>query len=199
MRPPSPPRSELWEPQISLIVSAATAAASTGAVFITHRLGHQRFDHERRLSDVDSARRVLDDAASTMQRTNSLLGSVTARLDTSASTLPSRPWNKEMLQSDAVTLKNAGDELTSLAARLRIRFGSKHELVTVYESAESIALGVAFHLELMGLEAQDQGAGLDSPREKIDLAAREFNRARDLFTLIAYRVVGTNLPVVPVA
>jgi hypothetical protein len=185
--------------EISLIVSAAAAAGSIGAVVITYRLGRQRFDHERRLSDVDSARRVLDDAASTLQRTNSLLGSVTAHLDTYASTLPGRPWSGELLLSDAAILKNAGDELTSLAGRLRIRFGSEHELVTVYESAESIALGGAFHLELMGLEAQNQGVGLDSPHEKIDRVVRQFSHARDLFTLIAYHAVGTNLPVVPVS
>jgi hypothetical protein len=112
--------------EISLIVSAAAAAGSIGAVVITYRLGRQRFDHERRLSDIDSATRVLDDAASTMQRTNSLLESVTTRLYAYASPSPSSPWNEELLRNDAATLKSAGDELTSLAGRLRTRFGSEH-------------------------------------------------------------------------
>jgi len=124
-------------PEISLIGSVAAAAASVGAAVFTHRLGHQRFDHERRLSDVDSARRVLDDAASMMQRTNSSLESLATRLHSNASPWPGRPWHGDLLRDDAATKKRAGDEMTSLAGRLRSRFGSQHELVTVYESAAS--------------------------------------------------------------
>jgi hypothetical protein len=182
--------------EVSLIVSGAAVAGSIGAVVITYRLGRERFDHERRLSDVDSARRVLDDAASTMQRANSVLGSITTHMDAYASTLPGRLWNNELLRGDTATLESARDDLASLAGRLRIRFGAKHELITVYESAESIALGVAFYLELIGTEARSPEAAVDAVREKIDQAVRQFGVARDSFTLIAYRVVGAKLPAV---
>jgi hypothetical protein len=180
--------------EISLIGSVAAAMASAGAAVIAYRLGRQRFDHERRLSDVDSARRVLDDAASAMQRTSSSLESLLTRLHTYASPWPGRPWNENLLRNDADAKRKAGDELTSLAGRLRIRFGSQHRLVTVYESAASLVRGVAVQLELMASEAENRGAVLEDPHEVIDRAAREFTRARDLFMLIAYQTVGTNLP-----
>lgn len=181
----------------SLIVSGVAAMASAGVGVITYRLGHQRFDHERRLSDVDSARRVLDDAASALQRTNSLLESLATRLHAYASPWPGRPWNEEFLRSDAATMKSASDELISLAGRLRIRFGAKHGLVIAYECAGSFTHGIAFQLELMASEAKSRGAALDNPHEVIDQTIREFGRVRDLFMLLAFQAVGTNLPVFP--
>jgi hypothetical protein len=180
--------------EISLILSGGAVAASIGAVIITYRLGRQRFEHEHRLSDLDTARRVLDDAASAMQRAYSEIGSITTHLDAFQDVPEGRLWDHRLLRGDLETLENAREELDSIAGRLRIRFGSEHELIAVFEGAATKALEVAYRLELIGAESQSPGDTVDGEREQIERTAREFGIARDSFTLVAYRVAGVKLP-----
>jgi hypothetical protein len=182
--------------EVSLIVSGIAAAGSVAVAIVTQRLGRQRFDHERRLSDIASARRVLDDAASTMQRANSVLESIAGHRYEYTSLVSGRLRNTELLRGDIAILENAVDDLVSLTGRLQIRFGQKHDLVTVYESAESLARGVAFRLQLLAAEARGPDAA-DAFGETTDQAVRQFGSARDLFTTVAYLAVGAELPVFP--
>lgn len=178
--------------EISLIVSGLAAVGSIGAVAITYRLGRQRFEHERRLSDLDTARRVLDDAAAGMIRTESSLKVIASRFDDYAQTMPGRVLDESAISTDSVALDQARDELDALAARLLIHFGSEHELVEVYESAATFALDVAYRVELIA-EAHEAGPEVWNEKPKIEQAIRQFSLARKSFALIAYRIVGVEL------
>lgn len=181
--------------EISLILSGAAGAASIGAVVITYRLGRERLNHERRLSDLETVRRVLDDAASAMQRADSALKTISSHLADYADQGPGQIRNDQLIRSDESTLDKTRDELDALAGRLRIRFGSEHELVTIYEGAVTAALEVAYRVEQIAEEfVSPPGVAVGNNRERILHAVREFAIARDSFTLVAYRVAGVKLP-----
>lgn len=163
-------------------------------MIITYHLGRQRFEHERCLSDLDTARRVLDDAASAMQRVHSEIGSITSHLDALRGVPEGQLWGHPLLRGDLETLEDGREELDSIAGRLRIRFGSEHELIVVFEGAVTRALEIAYRLELIGAESQTPGDAVDGEREQIERTVPEFGIARDSFTLVAYRVAGVKLP-----
>jgi hypothetical protein len=195
-RPLRPARSGVvGTAEISLIVSVVAATASVGAVVITYRLGRQRFEHERRLSDLDAVRRVLDDASAAMRHMESAGAGAIGHLDYYAEQSPGQIRDNPTAVEDLATLTAARDDLGSLAGRLQIRFGSEHELVTVYEAAAGAALGVTY---LVGLIIREYvcppAVAVDTHREKIEGAIGEFALGRQSFNLIAYRVAGVELP-----
>jgi hypothetical protein len=178
--------------EISLILSGLAAAGSISAVVITYRLGRQRFDHERRLSDVDNSRRVLDDAAAGMIRAESRLAAVRSRLDDYSHTQPGNVRVESTIVADMHALDEARDEIDALTARLLIRFGSGHELVKVYESVALATLEIAYRVELIA-DAHNVYQEVRRQREDIGELARQLALARESFALIAYRIVGVDL------
>jgi hypothetical protein len=175
--------------EISLILSGA-AAASICAVAITYRLGRERFDHERRLSDLDAVRRVLDEATASMQDTHAAMAAVNKHLDAYAY---GKRISMELARDDRLALEAAYDLLAALTERLQIRFGSEHELVAIHNGAGSTALAVAYYVDLIE-GAANAAAAVDEHRSAVDRAVVEFGLARQSFTLVAYRVVGVRLP-----
>jgi hypothetical protein len=178
--------------EISLIVSGLAAAASIAAVWLTYRLGVRRFEHERRLSDIDNSRHVLDDAAAGMIRAESWLATVRSHLGDYAQTQPGNVRAESPIVADSAALEDARDNLDALTARLLIRFGSGHELVKVYKSIALATLEIAYRVKLIS-EAYDAGAEVKSEEKPIEDAVRQFSLARESFALIAYRIVGVDL------
>jgi hypothetical protein len=186
--------------EISLILSGAAAAASVGAVVITYRLGRQRFDHERRLSDLDAVRRVLDDASAAMRRMEAATTNVSVHLDRYAEQPPGEIRSDRTAVDDLAALAKARDDLDALASRLQIRFGSEHELVTIFEAAAGAALGVTYLVGLIVREyVSPPSVAVDTHREKIESAIGEFALGRKSFNLTAYRVAGVRLPAAQLA
>lgn len=185
--------------EISLIVSGVAAAGSIAAVAITYRLGRERFDHERRLSDLDAVRRVLDDAVASMQRAHWKMAAINKHLDAYASAATGRLSNNSLVHEDRAALEDAHDELEALHARLEIRFGSEHELVAVYNGAGSTALEVVIFADQIVQAAAEPKVAVDELRQVVDRAVLEFGLARQSFTLVAYRVVGVRLPATQLA
>jgi hypothetical protein len=182
--------------EISLIVSGISAVAAVGTGVITYRLATRRFDHERRLSDLDAVRVVLDDAAGAMQRAHSEMAQdnrLIARLVDGA-------WGATPSLSDEV---RAFDRVLHLldeaAARLRIRFGSEHEIVILYEAAVSNALEFVYRMDQVAQELMGQSPDVGEEVSNLTRATVEFGIARQSFTLVAYRVAGVQLPAVQLA
>ncbi len=128
--------------EISLIVSGISAVAAIGTGVITYRLATRRFDHERRLADLDAVRLVLDDAAGAMQRAHSEM----AQINRLIAQLVDGAWKTPSLRDEVRAFDRVLQLLDEAAARLRIRFGSEHEIVTLYEAAVSNALEFVYRV-----------------------------------------------------
>lgn len=178
--------------EVSLIVSGLAALGSIAAVVTTYRLGRQRFEHEQRLSDLDTARRVLDDAAAAMLRTESRLSAIRSNLEDYEHTQLDRVRQESSIAVDSAALDDARNELDTLTARLLIRFGSAHELVDVCQSAAGYALEVAVRVEYIA-KAYDAADAIRGEHENIEAASRQFGLARQSFALIAFRIAGVEL------
>lgn len=184
--------------EISLIVSGVAAAGSIGAVITTYRQGRERFNHERRLADLDAVRRVLDDAVASMERAHKALAAVTKHLDAYATRPEWKTVTTGLIQADRQVVEAAYEDMAAHHARLEIRFGSEHELAGIHNGASSTALSVAYYAHQIE-QASEPSAAVAEHRESIDRAVLEFGLARDSFTRVAYRVVGVRLPAVQLA
>ncbi len=136
-------------------------------------------------------RRVLDDAASALTHTNRVVsdtGYDVAGLSEASDDDERDDVLGEAFEAASVALQ----ELESLAGRLKIRFGSEHDLVTIYESAAELALKLVYTLALVR-QADDERDAAIKNQEKVEKLIRQFRLASESFTLTAYRVAGVKL------
>jgi hypothetical protein len=178
--------------EISLLVSGVAAVGSIAAVVITYRLGRERFDHERRLADLDAVRRVLDDATASMQRAHMKMAAVNMNLDAYGEGRSSK-LTGPLVRADRLALETAYDDLAAHEARLEIRFGSEHELTVICRTIGAKVLEVVMRGHQIK-ESPDSAFEVDEQREPINRAVVEVGLAIQSFTLTAFRAVGVRLP-----
>jgi hypothetical protein len=177
--------------EVSLIVSGLAALGSIAAVVITYRLGRQRFDHERRLADLDAVRRVLDDAAACMQRLQRMITVVYMNLDAYAKGAEGSVYS--LVHENQLAVEAAYNDLEAHQARLEIRFGSEHELVFICRIIEEAMIGV-LKLTARIKESPEQAQAVEEHRGPAMQAVQEVSLALKNFTLTAYHAVGVRLP-----
>jgi hypothetical protein len=177
--------------EISLIVSGLAAVASIIAVVITYRLGIRRFEHERRLADLDAVRLVIDDAAAAMQVAHAKMAMIFKHLGNYANRSAGKVYL--LVREHRFQLEKAHEELAAQEARLEIRFGADHDLANICRSAGSKVISLAYFTDNIET-APDPAAAVAEYRSEINQAILEVGLARQSFTLTAYRAVGVRLP-----
>ena len=177
--------------EVSLVVSSVAAGGSIAAVVLSYRLGVQRFEHERRLADLDAVRRVVDDAAAAMQAAHGKMAMIYKHLGNYADGAEGKVY--PLIREHRFQVEMAYDELATQESRLEIRFGSDHELANICRSAGSKILALAYFTDEIE-SAVDPAAAVVEHEEKIDRAVLEVGLARESFTVTAYRAVGVRLP-----
>jgi hypothetical protein len=176
--------------EVSLIVSGLAAAGSVAAVVLTYRLGVRRFEHERRLADLDAVRLVIDEAAASMQGAHRKMATIYKHLATYERRAEGKAF--PLVREHRLQLENAHDDLAAQQGRLEIRFGSDHELANICRGVGSSVLRVA--LEADQIE-QAPAVASEDRRNSINQAILEAGLGRIEFVKTANRSVGVRLPV----
>lgn len=182
--------------EISLVVSSVAAGGSIAAVAISYRLGVKRFEHERRLADLDAVRLVVDDAAAAMQIAHAKMAMIYKHLGNYANRAEGKIF--PLVREHRFQLEKAFDDLAAQEGRLEIRFGADHELANICRAAGSKVISLAYFTDRIETAPDSTGAVAEH-RDEISQAVLEVGLARQSFTLTAYRAVGVRLPAKPLA
>jgi hypothetical protein len=177
--------------EISLIVSGVAAGGSIAAVAISNRLGVKRFEHERRLADLDAVRLVIDDAAAKMQIVHSKMALIFKHLGNYAQRAEGKM--SPLVREHRFQLEEAHEDLEAQEGRLEMRFGADHELANICRAASSSVLSLTSSTHNIEI-APDPAAAVANDQEAINRAIVEVGLARESFRLTAYRAVGVRLP-----
>jgi hypothetical protein len=177
--------------EISLLVSGVAAGGSIAAVAISYRLGVKRFEHERRLADLDAVRLVIDAAAWAMQIAHAEMAMIYKHLGNYAEGAKGTVF--PLAREHRFQLEKAHDDLAAQEGRLEIRFGADHELASICRAAGSKVISLAYFTDQIET-ALDPVAAVAEHRDEINRAVVEVGLARQSFTLTAYRAVGVRLP-----
>jgi len=177
--------------EISLIVSGVAAGGSIAAVAISYRLGIKRFEHERRLADLDAVRLVIDDAAAAMQTAHAKMAMVHRHLGNYAHKAEGTLF--PLVREHRFQLEEAHEELVAQEGRLETRFGTDHDLAAICSSAGSQVIALVFFMDKIET-APDSAAAVNKHRADFDRTVLEVGLARQSFTQTAYRAVGVRLP-----
>jgi hypothetical protein len=172
--------------EISLVISGIAAAGSTVAIALTYKQGRERFDHERRLADLDAVRRVLDESVASMSQVHRSMAALNRPVEMA-------PPNPVFSAADVEPVETAIEEMFVLHSRLEIRFGAEHELVAIHNGASSAALSILYRTDAIN-KAPIARVAMEEHSPNINRAVVEFGLARQSFTSVAYRVVGVRLP-----
>ena len=155
-------------PQPPGVDTATIAVISSGTVAVLTIVAADLRDrrslkHARTLTDLDSVRGVLDEAASSLHETGYALRDVRVGL---------ADYGGAFFEDDDRVkyyedLGSAGKELDHLLERLKIRFGPAHEVVTTFAAANVAVL--ESYRTLWGLRRESK------PREGDERAQREWH------------------------
>jgi hypothetical protein len=180
--------------EISLIVSGIAAGGSIAAVAISYRLGVKRFEHERRLADLDAVRLVIDEAAAKMQTAHSKMAMIYKHLGNYAEGAKGEVF--PLVREHRFQLEEAHNDLEAQEGRLEIRFGPDHDLANICRTASSQVLSVAVFTHNIEF-APDPRTAIANDRETITQAILRVGLAREEFKLSAHQAIGVRLPAKP--
>ena len=183
------------------IAIAAPNAVAALAIWVSWKSQGRELRHARQLTDLESVRTVLDDAAVALHRAAYALDEVRSNLTQYG---PHGFFKTEDRAKPYADLIRIGRDLDVLLERLKIRFERGGEIVTAFETATEATLAVTRALNLVKLEepaeADDQFAREqvhDFLREKqteIEQRRKDFDAQRAKFIDAAQHTGGADLP-----
>lgn len=157
-------------------------------------IGVKRFEHERRLADLDAVRLVIDEAAAKMQIAHSKMAMIYKHLGNYAKRAEGKTF--PLVREHRFQLEEAHEDLEAQEGRLEMRFGADHELANICRAAASAVLSLAFFTQNIEI-APDPAVAVASDQEAINRAILEVGLARESFKLTAYQAVGVRLRAKP--
>lgn len=105
---------------VAIVVPALVAGAS---VLSAHRLSRRAFDHQRRLSDLDAARSLLDQGAELLRQATELVMALDDGFKKYGQQMFAIPGMPETYDA----LDRIADDLGALSMRVNVRLGPAHE------------------------------------------------------------------------
>jgi hypothetical protein len=181
---------------IAVVASSVVALAAIGAAFWQQKRG---FVYERKLSDLESVRGVMSEAAAVLHR-------VEYALDEANSTLIQ--WGARFFEDEERArpydlLEEVGREVDGVLGQLRIRFGPEHPAAVAFGDAGAAMLDVFRALGLIKLEDPAIKGTYDErevvgmvaqQRDRISTGRENFGIAQEQFVSAAHSAAGAKLP-----
>jgi hypothetical protein len=181
---------------IAAISSGAVALATIAASLVRQR---STLRHARQLSDLQSMRTILDEAAAALHEVEYVLNALRSYLARFGRAF-ARAEERAKVYAQLAT---RGRELDRLLERLKIMLGPEHPAVAAFEDADQAVLEIHRALEQISGEPEthsipgrDREADerYDERRDKIAAERETFDRMRAEFIATAQRAAGVHLP-----
>ncbi|HEU4737589.1 MAG TPA: hypothetical protein VFS54_00765 [Solirubrobacterales bacterium] len=181
---------------VSVAVSGAVAVAA-----IVAQLWQQRksLEHDRKLSDLDSVRGIMAEAAAVLHRMEYALDNATATLMGWGAGF----FDNEEREAPYRALATVGREADMHKGTLRILFGPEHPVALAFDAATAATLDAYRALGMIKMEPPaEQGtperrevrAWVEEQRERLETARQNFRVAQDEFVAAAHAAGGARLP-----
>lgn len=181
---------------VSVAVSGTVALAAILAQLWQQRKG---FEHDRKLSDLDSVRGVMAEAAAVLHRMEYALDDANAAL---------RGWGAEFFENEEReapyrALASVGREADMHKGTLRILFGPEHPVALAFDASTAATLDGYRALWMIKMEPPaEQGTPerrevrqfVEEQRERLETARENFRIAQDEFVAVAHAAGGARLP-----
>lgn len=153
----------------------------------------------RQLSDLQSVRAILDEAASALHRVEYALNDLRSLLAKFGRSFA----DAEERAGSYAQLTKSGRELDHLLERLKIRLGAEHPAVAAFEVVDQAVLEIHRTLAQIRSESeahstrgrmQEAGRRYDERRDKVAAERETFDAMRDEFIATAQHTAGVDLP-----
>jgi hypothetical protein len=180
---------------IAVVGAQAVALAAIGANFLQQR---RAFANERELTDLESVRGLLSEAAAVLHR-------VEYALDEANSTLIQ--WGGAFFENEERAkpyreLEAVGREADEVLGQLRIRLGPKHSATLAFGDADAAMLDAFRALGLVRLEEpapagtptrEEFAEMMEQQRDRVSAGRENFNIAQEQFAEAAHAATGVRL------
>jgi hypothetical protein len=155
------------------------------AIFVGWQQAKMTLDHNRALTDLDAVRTVLDEVAIQLFLAHYALFEMVFAAKT-----PINDTNRTKAEAMAMKLKAAGESLSELTARLKLRVPEGEPVVSNLVKANSVALD-SYHYWNRALAATSQPP--EAVRRKVETFSRLFEAHQNTFMEAARKIAGARL------